>query len=62
MYFDGARLSYRNGVGVIFKSPDTIIHPRAIRMEFSCTNNEDEYEEMIQGMILALEKKMIILL
>jgi ribonuclease HI len=33
------------------------IHLHAIRLEFPCTNNEAEYEALIQGMILALEMK-----
>jgi ribonuclease HI len=36
-------------------SPKRIVHPHAIRLEFSCTNNEAEYEALIQGMILAQE-------
>jgi ribonuclease HI len=57
MSFDGACSSSGNGVGVVFKSPDKIIHLHAIRLEFPCTNNEAEYEALIQGMILALEMK-----
>jgi hypothetical protein len=37
--FDGACSSSRNGVGVVFKSPNKILHPHAIRLEFPCTNN-----------------------
>jgi ribonuclease HI len=33
------------------------VHPHAIRLEFACTNNEAEYEALIQGMILAQEMK-----
>jgi ribonuclease HI len=33
------------------------MHPYAIRLEFSCTNNEVEYESLIQGMILTQEMK-----
>jgi len=51
--FDGACLSSESGVGVVLVSPDKIIHPCAIRLEFACTNNEEEYEALIQGMILA---------
>jgi ribonuclease HI len=38
-------------------SPSKILHPHAIRLEFSCTNNEVEYEDLIQGMVLAQEMK-----
>jgi hypothetical protein len=57
MSFDGACSSYGNGVGIVLMSPSKIMHPHAIRMEFSFTNNEAEYEAFIQGMILAQEMK-----
>jgi ribonuclease HI len=57
MSFDGACSSSGSGVGIVLKGPDSIIHPHAIRLEFPCTNNEEEYEALIQGMILALEMK-----
>jgi ribonuclease HI len=46
-----------SGVGIVFKDLIASIHPHAIRLEFPCTNNEAEYEALIQGMILALEMK-----
>jgi ribonuclease HI len=57
MSFDGACSSSGSGVGIVLKSPEKIVHPHAIRLEFSCTNNEAEYEALIQGMILAREMK-----
>jgi ribonuclease HI len=33
------------------------MHPHVIRLEFACTNNEVEYETLIQVMILAQEMK-----
>jgi hypothetical protein len=55
MSFDGAFLSSRSGVGILLKIPKKVIYPHAIRLEFPCTNNEVEYEAIIQGMILAME-------
>jgi ribonuclease HI len=52
MSFDGAFSSSRSGVGIVLKRPEKIVHPHAIRLEFACTNNEVEYEALIQGMIL----------
>jgi ribonuclease HI len=46
-----------SGVGIVLVSPGKIVHPHAIRLEFACTNNEAEYEALIQGMILAQELK-----
>jgi ribonuclease HI len=57
MSFDGAYSKSGNGVGIVFKIPQSGIYPHAIRLEFPCTNNEAEYEALIQGMILALQMK-----
>jgi ribonuclease HI len=57
MSFDGACSSSGSGVGIVLKSPEKMVYPHAIRIEFSCTNNEAEYEALIQGMILAREMK-----
>jgi ribonuclease HI len=53
MSFDGACSRSRSGVGIVLVSPEKIMHPHAIRLEFPCTNNEAEYEALIQGMIIA---------
>ena len=53
MSFDGAYSSSRNWVGIVLMNPSKFMHPHVIRLEFSCTNNEVEYESLIQGMILA---------
>jgi hypothetical protein len=57
MSFDGACCSSGSGVGIVFKSPNSVIYPHAIRLEFPCMNNEVEYEALIQGMNLALQMK-----
>jgi ribonuclease HI len=57
MSFDGACSKSGNGAGIIFKILESIIHPHAIRLEFPCTNNEAEYEALIQGMIISLQMK-----
>jgi ribonuclease HI len=55
MSFDGACYKSGVGVGIVFKSPQYCIYPHAIRLEFPCTNNEVEYEALIQGLTLALQ-------
>jgi ribonuclease HI len=57
MSFDGACSKYGSGVGIVFKSPSSVIYPHAIRLKFPCTNNEVEYEALIQGMNLALQMR-----
>jgi hypothetical protein len=51
--FDGYCSNSRSGLGIILMSPSKVVHPHAIRLEFSCINNEAEYEALIQGMIHA---------
>jgi ribonuclease HI len=57
MSFDGACSKSGIRVGVVFKIPQSCIYPHAIRLNFPCTNNEVEYEALIQGLILALQMK-----
>jgi ribonuclease HI len=53
MSFDGVCSKYGNGIGIILLSSSKTMHPHVVRLDFSCTNNEVEYEALIQGMILA---------
>jgi hypothetical protein len=55
--FDGACSKSRNGVGIVLLSPNKTMHPHVVRQELFCTNNEAEYEALIQGMILSQEMK-----
>ena len=55
MYFDGASNYHGNGVGVVFKTPCSEYIPISIKLDFSCTNNEAEYEAYISGLEAALE-------
>jgi hypothetical protein len=57
MSFDGPCSSSDSGFGIVLVSPGKIMHPHAIRLEFACTNNEEIYEALIQGMILSQEMK-----
>ena len=51
--FDGACPENGLGIGVIIESMNTKIHPHAFKLQFECTNNEEEYEALIQGLKLA---------
>jgi len=57
MSFDGACSKSRNKARIIFKSPKAIIYPHSIRVEFPRTNNEAEYQALIQGMIISIQMK-----
>ena len=54
VFFDGACSKNGLSIGVIMESPKSNIHPHAFKFKFECTNNEAEYEPLIQG--LELEK------
>jgi ribonuclease HI len=57
MSFDGTCSKSGTRVGIVFKSPQYFIYPYAIILELSCTNNEVEYEALIQVLILSLQMK-----
>ena len=50
MYVDGAANHRGSGVGLVLISPKMIIIEESLRLGFSATNNEAEYEALLQGM------------
>ena len=56
MYIDGAVNQRRSGVGLVLESPKKSIIEKSLRLGFSATNNEAEYEALLQGM--AMMRKM----
>ncbi|XP_038972181.1 uncharacterized protein LOC120104693 [Phoenix dactylifera] len=57
LYVDGSSTSGDSGAGLILTSPDGIVAEQALRLEFSASNNEAEYEALIAGLKLAKELK-----
>ncbi|RVX17777.1 hypothetical protein CK203_004333 [Vitis vinifera] len=51
---DGASRSSGSGVGLLLQSPTGEHLEQAIRLEFSASNNEAEYEAILSGLDLAL--------
>ncbi|XP_075636515.1 uncharacterized protein LOC142608708 [Castanea sativa] len=49
VYVDGAA-NQRSGVRLVIISPDKIVIEKSLRMGFSATNNEAEYEALLIGM------------
>ena len=47
---DGASNQRGSGVGLVLISPERIIIEKALRLDFSVTNNEAEYEALLMGM------------
>ena len=47
---DGAVNQQGAGVGLVLLSPEKIIIEKSLRLGFSATNNEAEYEVLLMGM------------
>ena len=52
VYVDGAVNHRRFGVGLVLISPKRIIIEKSLRLGFSATNNETEYEALLVGMTI----------
>ena len=49
---DGAANQRGSGVGLVLVSPEKISIEKSLRLGFSATNNEAEYEAMLMGMMM----------
>ena len=56
VYVDGAANQRGSGVGLVLISPEEAIIEKSLRLGFSATNNEAEYEALLQG--IAMVQKM----
>ena len=56
VYVDGVANQRGFGVGLVLISPKKTIIEKSLRLGFSATNNESEYEALLQGM--AMVRKM----
>ena len=52
VYVDGAVNQKGSGVGLVLISPERITIEKLLRLGFSATNNEAQYEALLQGMIM----------
>jgi ribonuclease HI len=59
--FDGSHLGLGAGARIVLTAPSGESFYRSYRLEFSCTNNVAEYEALILGLNLAIDKKATIL-
>ena len=50
MYVDGVANQRRYGVGLILVSPEKLTIERSLKLGFSTTNNEAEYEAFLKGL------------
>ena len=52
LYVDGAANQQGSGVGLVLVSPEKITIEKSLRLSFSATNNEAEYEVLLMGMMM----------
>ena len=52
VYVDGVTNQRGSGVGLVLESPEKTIIEKSLKLEFSATNNEAEYEALLQGMAM----------
>ena len=52
VYVDGASNQKGSGIGLVLISPEKVIIEKSLRLDFSATNNEAEYEALLIGMAM----------
>ena len=52
VYVDGASNQKGSGIGLVLISPKKVIIEKSLRLDFSATNNEAEYETLLIGMAM----------
>ena len=52
LYVDGAADQRGSRVGLVLVSPERITIEKSLRLNFSATNNEAEYEALLMGMMM----------
>jgi ribonuclease HI len=55
LFFDGSICSRGQGVGCVLVSPGGVYYEFAVRLEFTCMNNQAEYEGLLHGLELLRE-------
>ena len=52
VYVNGASNQKGSGAGLVLISPEKVIVEKSLRLNFSATNNEAEYEALLMGMAI----------
>ena len=52
VYVDEASNQKGSGVGLVLMSPEKVVIEKSLRLDFSATNNEAEYETLLVGMTM----------
>lgn len=56
LFFDGSTSAGKGGLGVVLISPESVIHTKACKLMYGCSNNEAEYKALIASLELATKK------
>ena len=56
LYFDGSRAEQGTGVGIVMESPQGVKTQLAFRVKKVCSNNQVEYEALVLGLEILLQK------
>ena len=52
VHVDGASNQKGSGVGLVLMSPKKVVIEKSLKLDFSATNNETEYEALLEGMAM----------
>ena len=52
VYVDGVLNQKGSRVGLVLMSPEKVVIEKFLRLDFSATNNEAEYETLLEGMAM----------
>ena len=52
VHVDGASNQKGSEVGLVLMSPEKVVNEKSLRLDFSATNNEAEYEALLEGMTM----------
>ena len=54
VHVDRASSQKGSGVGLVLMSSEKVVIEKSLRLDFSATNNEAEYETLLEGMAMVL--------
>ena len=52
VYVDGVSNQKGSGIGLVLMSPKKVVIEKSLKLDFSATNNEAEYETLLEGMTM----------
>ena len=58
VHVDGASNQKGSGVGLVLTSSENVVVEKSLRLDFLATNNEAEYEALLEGMAMVQRMRM----